>query len=102
MKVFLDDERETPVNWHRTYTVEDTITALKTRQVQELSLDNDLGEGLKEGYCVLDVLEEWVYFDHTFPVPIITIHSANAGRTPAMRQAAAKLEKIRQQQIGGS
>jgi hypothetical protein len=104
MKVFLDDERPTPKGWTRTYSVEETIALLELRQVQELSLDNDLGslDSKTEGFNVLNWLEETVYSDPSFPIPIITIHSANAGRTPAMRQTAAKLEKIRQQQIGGS
>jgi len=40
MKVYLDDERNTPEGWVRTYTVEETIEHLKTRAVAELSLDN--------------------------------------------------------------
>lgn len=102
MKIYMDDERPTPEGWTRTYNVEDTLRMLGTCKVTHLSLDNDLGEGLPEGYTVLDRLEEWVYDDPTFPIPIITIHSANAGRTPSMRQVAAKLELIRQQQVGGS
>ena len=98
MKVFLDDERQTPAGWHRTYTVEETLSILATKQVEELSLDNDLGEGLAEGFVVLNTLEEWVFFDPTFPLPIINVHSSNAGRTPSMRQIIAKLEIVRRQQ----
>ena len=98
MKLFLDDSRETPEGWIRVYTVGDTLRMLGTCQVTHLSLDNDLGEGMLEGHTVLDRLEEWIHEDPTFPIPIITIHSANAGRTPSMRQVAAKLEKIRQSQ----
>ena len=101
MKIYLDDERTTPEGWHRTYTVEETIILLETRQVEELSLDNDLGDGLKEGYVVLDLLEEMVYNDPTFPIPIIYVHSANAGRTPSMRQVVKKLDRIRQERMGG-
>jgi AAA+ superfamily predicted ATPase len=101
-KVFMDDARDTPDGWDRTYTVEETITTLQARNVTHLSLDNDLGseDPKTEGFNVLNWLEETVYFDHTFPIPIITIHSSNAGRTPMMRQVAQKLEYIRQQQIG--
>lgn len=102
IKVYLDDERITPAGWLRTFTVEETIAALMARDVSHLSLDNDLGEGLQEGYKVLDWLEEAVYFDKSFPVPIITIHSANEGRKPYMLAAARKIEHIRQQQIGGA
>lgn len=101
MKVYMDDERVTPEGWHRTYTVEETIKSLETRTVTHLSLDNDLGEGNEEGYKVVDWLEETIYFDVTFPMPVITVHSANASRVQYMRRGIQAIEKIRQQQIGG-
>ena len=101
MKVYMDDLRETPIGWHRTYTVEETISLLETRQVTHLSLDNDLGEGLQEGYKVLDWLEETVYNDMTFSIPVVTIHSANATRVEYMKRTLTHIEHIRQQQIGG-
>lgn len=101
MMVYMDDARETPRGWHRTYTVAETIAALQTRMVTHLSLDNDLGEGQPEGYKVLDWLEETVFFDRTFPMPEITIHSANATRVEYMRHAARNIERIRQEQVGG-
>lgn len=102
MKIYLDDERVTPEGWIRAYTVEQVIEYLKTRQVKFLSLDNDLGEGFQEGWKVLDFLEETVYNDLTFPIPVITIHSANASRVQYMQQALRTIERIRQQQIGGA
>jgi len=104
MKVFMDDARETPDGWHRTYSIEETIELLKTRQVEFLSLDNDLGseDPKTEGFNVLNWIEEAVYNDHTFPIPQMTVHSSNAGRAPSMRKIIAKLEMIRREQIGGS
>lgn len=102
MKIYLDDERETPPGWTRVYTVEQTIEQLLTRQVTHLSLDNDLGEGLQEGYKVLDFLEEEVHNDMTFPIPEISVHSANSSRVQYMLRACKSIERIRQQQIGGS
>lgn len=103
MKVFMDDVRATPVGWVRTYTVVETLALLETRQVQVLSLDNDLGDldPKTEGYNVLDRLEEWAYFDHSFPIPEIMVHSSNAARKDYMNRVIHKLNLIRQQQIGG-
>lgn len=98
----MDDARETPQGWHRTYTVAETIETLKTRTVTHLSLDNDLGENQPEGYKVLDWLEETIYNDCTFPLPEITVHSSNASRVQYMHRALSSIERIRQQQIGGS
>lgn len=102
MKIYLDDERITPEGWVRAYTVEEVIEHLKTRQVTHLSLDNDLGDGLQEGYKVLDFMEEEVHNDMTFPIPEISVHSANSSRVQYMLRACKSIERIRQQQIGGS
>ena len=99
MKVFLDDCRETPNGFVRTWTVEETLDLLATRQVKFISLDNDLGENFTEGYKVLDELEEMVYNDPTFPIPEMAVHSSNASRVQYMKQVIAKLEAIRQQQM---
>jgi hypothetical protein len=98
MKIYLDDLRETPKDYIRTYTVEQTIELLSTRKVTDLSLDNDLGDGLLEGYKVVDELEEFIYNDKTFPIPNITIHSANASRVDYMQRAIQNIYKIREGQ----
>lgn len=102
MKIYMDDARETPIGWNRTYTVAETIAALNTRTVTHLSLDNDLGEDQAEGYKVLDWLEEMVFDDMHFPLPEVYIHSSNASRVEYMQRALRSIERIRQQQVGGS
>lgn len=102
IKVYMDDARETPEGWHRTYTVKETITLLQTRTVTHLSLDNDLGENEPEGYKVLDWLEETIYNDSTFPLPEVTVHSSNLSRVSYMHRALGSIERIRQQQVGGT
>jgi len=99
MKVFLDDCRETPEGWYRVFTVEETINALNSKLVTHLSLDNDLGDGFKEGYKVLDWFEEVVYNSKDFPIPIITVHSSNAARVDYMNRAIENINKIRKQQL---
>ena len=103
IKLYLDDERETPEGWLRVWGINQAKIILGTRLVSHLSVDNDLGsqDPKTEGFNLLNWLEEQVYNDPTFPVPIITVHSANAGRVPSMKQTADKLELIRQQQVGG-
>jgi hypothetical protein len=102
MKVYLDDERATPEGWHRVYTVGEVIVLLKTKQVKELSLDNDLGIGQPEGWIVLDWLEQTIFDDATFPIPTVTIHSSNPTRVEHMKRALQSIERIRQQQIAGA
>jgi hypothetical protein len=100
IKVYMDDERVTPTGWIRTYTVEQTIALLEARIVSHLSLDNDLGEDL-EGYFVIDWLEEAIYNDINFPLPEVTIHSANASRVQYMQRALESIKRIRNRQYGG-
>lgn len=99
MKVFLDDIRETPEGWIRTFTVKETVILLKTREVSHISLDSDLGEDQPGGYKVLDAIEEMVYDDETFPLPEITVHSSNAARVEYMQRAIQSIHRIRQQQL---
>lgn len=99
--IYMDDTRQAPWGWNRTFTVEETIKALESRQVTHLSLDNDLGDGQAEGYKVLDWLEETVYNDKTFPMPVVSVHSSNSTRVEHMRRTLLSIERIRQQQIGG-
>jgi hypothetical protein len=101
IKLYLDDVRETPEGWFRVYTIDQVFYWLQSRRVTHMSLDNDLGhlDPKTEGFNVLDRLEEWVYFDSTFPIPEITVHSSNASRKEYMNRVIRKLEAIRQQQI---
>lgn len=42
MKVYLDDVRRAPPGWQRAYTADECIEALRSGNVEELSLDHDL------------------------------------------------------------
>ena len=99
MKVYLDDLRPCPDGWILVKTVEETISLLESRHVTELSLDNDLGPDLLEGWRVCDYLEDKVYFDPNFPIPIITIHSANASRVLYMSSVIVSIKRIRDNQL---
>jgi len=81
MKVFLDDERDTPERWKRVYWPEEAIELLKTDQVSEISLDHDLGNDNRgTGYDVVLWIEEQVVINGFNP-PIIKVHSANSSFT---------------------
>lgn len=43
IRLYLDDKRETPEGWVRAYTASACVQILKTQEVDELSLDHDLG-----------------------------------------------------------
>ncbi len=93
MKVFLDDERPTPLGWTHARFVEDAIAFLETGEVTELSLDNDLGSGYHEGYEVLEWLEREVV-EHGFKPPEIKIHTMNMVRRIYMQQLAKRIREL--------
>lgn len=96
MNIFLDDLRQTPLGFERTFTVEETIKliAQNPKKVGILSLDNDLGIGFEDGYKVLDWLEEQVFSGHEEYLPNeIVVHSANPIGGKRMRVVIEKLYK---------
>lgn len=78
MKVYLDDERQTPEGWVRVYWPDEAIELLKTGQVTEISLDHDLGDDERgTGYDVVLWIEEQVVCEG-FDPPKMKVHSANS------------------------
>jgi hypothetical protein len=99
VKVYLDDVREAPPGWVRTYTPEEVIALLQSGEVEELSLDHDLGldtpAAERSGYSVLVWLEREVGEGRwSFPLPDITVHSANPPGRERMRRAIESILRL--------
>ncbi len=93
MKVYLDDERETPAGWHRVYWPEEAIELLKTGKVEEISLDHDLGDDEHgTGYDVVLWIEEAVYTSN-FKAPVMKVHSANPSAREKMELGIKSIMK---------
>jgi len=92
MKVYLDDERQTPPGWVRVYWPQEAIELLETGEVTEISLDHDLGDDERgTGYDVVLWIEEAVA-TLSFTPPLIHVHSAN---TSARQKMTLGIESIR-------
>ncbi|QWL58829.1 hypothetical protein HQ400_11595 [Aeromonas jandaei] len=77
MKLYLDDERKTPVGWVRVFWADEAIAWLETETVTEISLEHDLGDDDRgTGYDVILWIENEVMTNNFIP-PQIHIHSAN-------------------------
>lgn len=89
MNIYLDDERSTPDGYVRTYSVEETIKLIQENdgEVYMLSLDNDLGSGMKEGKEVLNWIEEQAYNNTLKPITHIIIHTGNPSAREQMLKA---------------
>lgn len=77
--VYLDDHRPAPRGWIRTYTAEETIAQLRSGDVDELSLDYNLGpESNQTGAAVLRWIEHKIATDPDWiPPRSIRIHSTH-------------------------
>ena len=92
MKVYLDDERQTPDGWVRVYWPDEAIELLRTGNVTEISLDHDLGDDDRgTGYDVVLWIEEAVYTANFVP-PIIRVHSANSSARQKMELGIRNIE----------
>ncbi|MFL7863851.1 cyclic-phosphate processing receiver domain-containing protein [Vibrio cincinnatiensis] len=94
MKVYLDDERQTPEGWHRVYWPEEAIAILKQGHVTEISLDHDLGDDENgTGYDVVLWIEEAVV-TQGFQPPTIRVHSANSSARQKMESGIANIKRL--------
>lgn len=93
LKVYLDDERETPEGWVRVYWPDEAIELLKTGNVAEISLDHDLGDDNRgTGYDVVLWIEEAVVTDN-FKPPEISVHSANSSARQKMESGIESIKR---------
>ncbi|TCG01031.1 hypothetical protein BZM26_09745 [Paraburkholderia strydomiana] len=94
MKVFLDDLRPAPAGWTRAYWPDEAIALLDTNEVEELSLDHDLGDDSRgTGYDVLLWIEEAVAL-RGFKPPRMKVHSANPAASIRMQEGTAAILRL--------
>lgn len=94
MRVFLDDVRPAPAGWTLVRWPDEVIALLETGEVEELSLDHDLGDDERgTGYDVLVWIEEAVAL-RGFRAPAITVHSANAAGRQRMALAIESIQRF--------
>lgn len=78
MKIYLDDERFAPEGWDLIRHPGDCIALINEAwgEVEELSLDHDLGPDVMTGYDVLCWIEEQIVVHNRPPFPV-SLHTAN-------------------------
>ena len=98
MKVWLDDQREAPEGWVHVRTPEEAIELLRGGEVEEISLDHDLGldVGARErtGYDVLLWLEAEVAAGRARPPGAMLVHSGNVSAVKRMEQAIESIRRF--------
>jgi hypothetical protein len=85
-------------DWVWIKTVEEAMEIISNNEVSMLSCDNDLGEGMTEGYKLLDWLEEKVFTNDKLHIPeIIFAHSENASARDRMFVTIMRIEELQYQ-----
>jgi hypothetical protein len=100
VRVWLDDVRDAPPGWVRTYTPEEVVALLRGGEVEELSLDHDLGLGRggreRTGLEVLLWLGGEVAAGRwAGRLPGIAVHSRNPVGRARMEKAAEAIRRLR-------
>jgi hypothetical protein len=98
VRVWLDDRRPPPVGWIHVRTPEEAIELLRVGDVEEISLDHDLGLDVgaceRTGYDVLLWLEGEVAAGRARPPAVMTVHSGNVGAVKRMEQAIDSIRRL--------
>lgn len=103
MKVFLDDLRSTPPGWVRAYWPTEVFDLLEAGNVEELSLDHDLGDEKRgTGYDVVLWIEEAVAVRGFVPPKIISVHSANLSARGKMLAGIQAIERLAARTVNSS
>jgi len=88
IKIWLDDTREAPEGWIRTFWPDEVFQLCRNYVVDTISLDHDLGNDERgTGYDVLSAIEEMVFANKLTDIPEIRIHTANPAAKKRMEQA---------------
>lgn len=103
IKIWLDDVRPVPDDsWYHITTGEDCVHFIKwagLENIAAISFDNDLGEGVMEGYQVLNTVEHLVAVraissSPLNSVPTLSVHSANPVARARMEMIIERIRKM--------
>lgn len=98
MKLYLDDIRPTPDGWIHCRWPQDVIWYMVSYGpwIDEISLDHDLGNDyIGTGYDVLKWIEERVYYNSSFYVPKINLHTDNSVGRQRMQNTIKQIQKLK-------
>lgn len=96
MKLYLDDERSAPgIDWTVVRNYRECLTIMRRdwSEIEEISLDHDLGEDQCTGYDVLLYIEKRVA-DGERHLPRLWLHTANMPARYKMQQAIESIGKM--------
>lgn len=94
IRVYLDDERIAPAGWIQVRWPDAAIALLEKGDVEEISLDHDLGDDDRgTGNDVLNWIEEAVAL-RNFKPPLIHVHTANPAARVRMEAGVTSIRRL--------
>lgn len=96
VKVYLDDKRSTIDGYIRAFWPSQVEEYIKMLNVSEISLDHDLGnDDIGTGYDVVCFIEENVYFNKDFNVPVLKTHTDNSSARDKMQRGIKQILQMK-------
>lgn len=94
-KYMRDRPAQDALGWRWVTTAAEAIRLLSTEEVEEISLDHDLGatDPVGTGNDVLVWIEEAVFIDEGYWPPILHVHSGNQSAREKMDQGLIAIER---------
>lgn len=103
MRIYLDDERQTPEGFIRCYWPDDVIKLLSEHwnDIEEVSLDHDLGNDLRgTGYNVVLWVEQYVHENKPCHMPRWRVHSQNVSGKEKMNAGLRNIMRMHREHYG--
>lgn len=92
LKIYLDDKRSTPDGYIRTFWPSQVATLIEEFEIEEISLDHDLGDDdIGTGNDVVLYIEEKVYFNRQWIVPSLKTHTDNSSAREKMQRGIKQI-----------
>lgn len=96
LKIYLDDKRSTPDGYVRAFWPSQVITLIEEFKTEEISLDHDLGDDeTGTGNDVVLYIEEKIYFNKGWDLPVLKTHTDNSSARDKMRKGIEQIKKIK-------
>lgn len=96
LKIYLDDKRTTPDGYVRVFWPSQVFDLIEEFDTEEISLDHDLGDDdTGTGYDVVLYIEEKVYFNRDWVVPVLKTHTDNSSAREKMQRGIKQIENLK-------
>ncbi len=96
LNIYLDDKRSTPDGYVRAFWPSQVITLIEEFEIDEISLDHDLGDDeIGTGNDVVLYIEEKIYFNRNWSLPTLKTHTDNSSARDKMQRGIKQIKNLK-------